>query len=161
MSLCLKFLYTNYSYSNSCSFLLSSLTGQISGPRAWRSQHGHEYRRIAASVKPRNLAFRMKFIPLPTNTTVLSTPHPLPSPQFRLLHLQFWLWSPGGIALHFLHIFLFPLNGRYIVLKQKWKVSSKSIGKKQVQCDLNLLWKIQMCIERLKGRMCSFYPASH
>lgn len=114
MSLCLKFLYTNYSYTNSCSFLLSSLRGQISSPRAWRSQHGHEYRRIAASVKSRNLAFRMKFIRLPTTTTVLSIPHPLPSPQFRLLHLQFWLWSLGGIALHFLHIFLFPLNGKYI-----------------------------------------------
>ena len=50
-----QIVYINYPYTNSCSFLLNSLGGWISSPRAWRSQHGHKHRRTAASVKSRNL----------------------------------------------------------------------------------------------------------
>ena len=48
---------------------------------------------------------RMESVHLHTNTTALSVLHPLPNPQFRHSHLQFWLCSPSGSVLLFLHVF--------------------------------------------------------
>lgn len=53
-----QIVYTSYSYTNSWSFLLSSLRGWISSPRTWRSHHGHKHRRTAATEQSGNLGLQ-------------------------------------------------------------------------------------------------------
>ena len=82
------------------------------------------------------LNYRMEYVQLHTNTTALSIPHPLPNPQFRNSHLQFWLCSPHGSVLHFLHVFPSLPQRKDVIFK------SKKFPKRQkyVQWDLNFLW---------------------
>lgn len=96
----------NYSHADSSRFLLSSLRGWISSPRAWRPQEGHQYRRSAASVwNLEILAYRMKCTHLPP-----SPPQPFPFPTLcQAPSSDFHTCSSDsghqGASLHFLQVF--------------------------------------------------------
>ena len=108
-----QIVYINYPYTNSCSFLLNSLGGWISSPGLDDPSMGINTEGLLPLWSLEILACGGEFVPFHTNTTALSVPHPLPNPQFRHSHLQFWLCSPGGSTVNCLHIFLSLSQGRY------------------------------------------------
>ena len=95
-----QIVYINYPYTNSCSFLGFPVPG-LKDPRMGINTEG-----LLPVWSLEILACGGESVQFHTNTTALSVPHPLPNPQFRHSHLQFWLCSSGGSTLHFLHIFL-------------------------------------------------------
>ena len=122
-----RIVYINYPYTNSCSFLLNSREGWISSPQAWRSQHGHKHRRIAAGVKSRNLGLWEGIRSIPHQYHGSFRPPSFANPQFRHSHLQFWLCSPGGSTLHFSKYFSFsPSTKRHHFFKVKSFPKDKS-----------------------------------
>ena len=100
MCFCVSNLFTLI-HTDWCSILFSSHRGLTSSCRSWRSQDWYQYERICISVWKILEGFGLyeEFIYFPHfHETFPKTS------LLRLSHLQFWLWSPGGIFLYFLQV---------------------------------------------------------